>query len=284
MKKHIIYDDDSEVVLCKTYEVFAQLFDSAIQQNGEGEILLKKSGLSSLCEEYGSMLTPYTYNGQWQNPNVQYNPQMVFFELYPDLDEKHQFMFLKNIVENANFRKFGTKRVENYLSLLGYSLVYDSDYRSDYTLKQATRGIAERSNDITLLEEQLQNDYPEVFHAYDEALSTFGNCEYKSCIDNCRTVFEKITEALSGSNNDRAILALTKECVKDENNNDLTNKQKIYEYWLKNKKGANRYRYFTTLYSVMSGLGTHGEAAPTKADAVLIMRAIEDVLVWLLNI
>ena len=270
--------------MCKTYEVFAQLFDSAIQQNGEGEILLKKSGLSSLCEEYGSMLTPYTYNGQWQNPNVQYNPQMVFFELYPDLDEKHQFMLLKNIVENANFRKFGTKRVENYLSLLGYSLVYDSDYRSDYTLKQATRGIAERSNDITLLEEQLQNDYPEVFHAYDEALSTFGNCEYKSCIDNCRTVFEKITEALSGSNNDRAILALTKECVKDENNNDLTNKQKIYEYWLKNKKGANRYRYFTTLYSVMSGLGTHGEAAPTKADAVLIMRAIEDVLVWLLNI
>lgn len=283
MRKHIIYDDDNEVALCKTYEFFAQLFDSAIRHNGTSEILLRKSGLSSLCEEYERELTPYSYNGQWRNENVQYNPQSVFFEVFPELDDKHKFIFMKNIIEDANLYMFSTEQVENYLSLLGYSLESDSETCSKYTIVQSTRGVIERGDDITLLEKRLQDEFPEVFRAYDEALSTFGNGEYKSCIDNCRTVFEKITEAVVGMNNDQAILSITHERVVD-GNNVVTSKRKIYEYWLEHKKGVNRYRYFTTLYSMMSGLGTHGEEQPQKADAVLILRAIEDVLVWILGI
>ena len=148
---------------------------------------------------------------------------------------------------------------------------------------QSTKGVIERGEDITLLERKLKDDFPDVFRVYDEALSTFGNGEYKSCIDNCRTIFEKITEALKGKSDDQAILSIAKEQLID-GNNTLTSKRKIYEYWLNYKKGANRYRYFTTLYSIMSGLGTHGEEPPQKADAVLILRAIEDVLVWILEI
>lgn len=284
MKSPIVYDDDSEIVLCKIYEFFAQLLGLAIQSNGEGEILLRKSGLSSLCGVYESELTPYSYNGQWQNPNVQFNPQKVFFEVYPELDDKHKFIFIKNIIETANFYRVNTTQAENYLSLLGYSLVDDHETRSHYTIIRSAKGVIERGEDITLLEKKLQDEFPEVFRAYDEALSTFGNGEYKSCIDNCRTVFEKVTVALTGSNNDQAILSMVKERLVDDNGTSLTSKKKIYEYWLENKKGANRYRYFTTLYSIMSGLGTHGEEAPQKADAVLILRAIEDVLVWLLEI
>jgi len=283
MKKHIVYDDDNEVALCKTYEFFAQLLDAAIQNNGDGEILLRKSGLSSLCEEYASELTPYSYNGKWQNQNLQYNPQKVFFELYPELDDKHKFIFIKNIIETTSFHRVNNTEVENYLSLLGYSLEMDYGTRSHYTIKQSTKGVVERGEDITLLEQKLQDEFPNVFRAYDEALSTFGNGEYKSCIDNCRTVFEKITEALEGSSNDQAILSIAKERLVD-GGNTLTSKRKIYEYWLEHKKGANRYRYFTTLYSIMSGLGTHGEEPPQKADAVLILRAIEDILVWILEI
>ena len=100
--KHIIYDDDNEIALCKMYEFFAQLLEYAIHNNGDGEILLRKSGLSSLCSEYEYELTPYSYNGQWQNANVQYNPKKVFFEIYPELDDKHKFIFIKNIIESVN--------------------------------------------------------------------------------------------------------------------------------------------------------------------------------------
>ena len=94
----------------------------------------------------------------------------------------------------------------------------------------------------------------------------------------------KITQALTGDGSDKAALTLSQESVTDDTGARITSKEKIYKYWLDKKKGANRYRYFTTLYSVMSGLGTHGEEEPSKADAVLILRALEDVLVWILKI
>lgn len=134
-----------------------------------------------------------------------------------------------------------------------------------------------------MLERKIKDEHPNLYRFYDEALSTFGNGEYKSCIDNCRSLFENITKELSSeSSTDKAILSMANETAIDINGNSTTSKDKIYEYWIKNKKGANHYRYFTTLYSIMSGLGTHGEDIPTKRDAVMILRAMEDVLVWIL--
>ena len=280
---HITYDDDSEIAMFHTYEFLAEVFDSAIRNNGDGEILLKKSGISSLCEHYSQELTPYAYNGPWQNDNLRYNPKKVFFEIYPELDDKHKFLFLKNIVENANFYKIKIGIAENYLSILGYSLVDDYDTQSKYTLNQTTKGLIERGEDVTLLESKLKKEFPHLYRFYDEALSTFSNAEYKSCIDNCRSLYEKLTEEIGADKTDRAVLKITGEEVRD-GTALLTSKEKIYKYWIDNKKGANRYRYFTTLYSIMSGLGTHGEEIPTKADAVLILRAVEDALVWILKI
>lgn len=280
---NIYYDDDNEIALCHIYQFFSTVFDSALRKNSDGEIILKKSGLSSLCDTYKNKLEPFSYNRQWENPNVQYDPQKVFFELYPELDDKHKFLFLKNIIENANFYKIDKKETENYLSVLGYTLIDDSNTESNYTLKQTIKGLFERGADVTLLESKLKYEFSDFYRFYDEALSTFGNGEYKSCIDSCRSLFEKITENIGEAKTDRAVLNITREEVKD-GTTVLTSKDKIYKYWLENKKGANRYRYFTTLYSLMSGLGTHGEDIPTKADAVLILRATEDALVWILNI
>ena len=279
----IKYDDDSEIAMFHIYEFLSNAFDSAIRKNGDGETLLRKSGISSLCDLYDKELTPFSYNGKWQNDNMQYNPQKVFFELYPELDDKHKFFFLKSIIENANFYKIDQNKTNNYLTLLGYSLMDDSDTKSGYTLSQTTKGLIKRGADITLLESKLKNEFPDLFRFYDEALSTFGNGEYKSCIDNCRSLFEKLTEAIGNDKTDRAVFKITGEEVKDGTTILLT-KEKIYKYWLEHKKGANRYRYFTTLYSIMSGLGTHGEDIPKKADAVMILRATEDALVWILKI
>ncbi len=207
----------------------------------------------------------------------------MFFELYPQLDDKHKFFFLKNIIESANFHKFDLDDVERHLVVLGYSLENEIGTRSRFTISQTTTGLIERGKDIALLEQRLRDEFPDVYRYYDEALSTFANGEYKSCIDNCRTMFDKITDTFDGENADKKILGITAECVMD-GTTQLTSRRQIFNYWINNKKGANRFRYFTTLYSVMSGLGTHGEEAPTKADAVLILRAIEDVFVWILKI
>lgn len=40
-------------------------------------IILKKAGLSSYIEEVGYKLTPYTYNGNWQNENVMHQKKYL---------------------------------------------------------------------------------------------------------------------------------------------------------------------------------------------------------------
>lgn len=282
----ILYDDDSTITQFKIYEYLGKVFDIAIQKNGEGEIIFSRSGISSLINQYRNTITPYSYNGQWENENVQYNPVKAFLEVFPKLDEKHKYLLLKAIVEYTiiGHPDVNKEKLSNHLAVLGYSIEKSNESRSGYTIYQTSRGAAERSADVVLLERKIRSDYPELYYIYDEALSTFGNAEYKSCIDNCRTLYEKITQSLTGDGSDKAALTLAQESVFDDTGTRLTSKDKIFKHWLDKKQGANRYRYFTTLYSIMSGLGTHGEEVPTKADAVLILRALEDVLVWMLKI
>ena len=83
------------------------------------------------------------------------------------------------------------------------------------------------------------------------------------------------------NNNDyiKGILNATGETI-IENGAQLTSIKKIYTYWITNKKGANRFRLFQTMYSVMSGLGTHHEDVASKEDALLLLRYVEDCLLW----
>ncbi len=279
----IKYDDDNDIALFKIYKYLGQLLDSALTDNEMYKIIFHETGISSLIDNYSIQLSPFRYNGHWQNENPQYNPIGTFYELYLELDDKHRFLFIKSIVEKIPYRYFDKEKISNHLLILGYSVVSESSARSNYTISQTEAGLVERENDIPLLESKIRDEFPQAYRFYDEALSTFGNGEYKSCIDNCRSLFESITKDLSAESSvDKSLLNITKESILDNNNAPITSKDKIYDYWIKNRKGANRYRYFTTLYSIMSGLGTHGEDTPTKKDAVMILRAMEDVLVWIL--
>ena len=116
---------------------------------------------------------------------------------------------------------------------------------------------------------------------YDEAISTFGSGQYVSCIENCRSLFESFFKKLDTVHNDyiKGILTATGETIID-NGAQLTSIKKIYTYWIDNKKGANRFRLFQTMYSVMSGLGTHHEDVASKEDALLLLRYVEDCLLW----
>ena len=92
---------------------------------------------------------------------------------------------------------------------------------------------------------------------------------------------ESFFKKLDTVNNDyiKGILNATGETI-IENGAQLTSIKKIYTYWITNKKGANRFRLFQTMYSVMSGLGTHHEDVASKEDALLLLRYVEDCLLW----
>ena len=288
----ITYDNVNTVAKFKIYEYLGTIFNLAINENGDGESIFRLTGISSLINNYTEEITPYIFNGTWKNPHPQYSPKKVFLEIITELDDKHKFLFIKNIIEHANFHKYDEfddynedmRKLSDHLAILGYSLIKSNESYSEYTIKQTSTGLIERAKDISLLEQTIKNNYSSLYKIYDEALSTFGNGEYKSCIDNCRTLYEKITQALTSNGTDKAALILSKETILDDTGTEITSKDKIYKYWIDKKKGANRYRYFTTLYSVMSGLGPHGEEEPSRSDAIMILRALEDVLGWMLMI
>ena len=177
-------------------------------------------------------------------------------------------------------------RLENYLGIIGYEIKvsekaeeYWTDY--EYSLVPLSDGNTARTSDMSYLRTMIATHHSDLLHLYDEATTNFGNAQYVSCIDNCRSLFEGFFKKLDPVNNDyvRGILAATGETVV-ENGATLTSIKKVYTYWINNKSGANRFRLFQTMYSAMSGLGTHHEDTPTREDALLLFRFVEDALLW----
>ena len=158
----------------------------------------------------------------------------------------------------------------------------DYDYElKNYSLIPSTEGVQQRNTDISYLHSMLEMHHPDLVILYDEAITNFGSGQYVSCIENCRSLLENFFKKLDTINGDyvKGILAATGESIID-NGTQLTSIKKIYTYWIDNKKGANRFRLFQTMYSVMSGLGTHHEDVASKEDALLLLRYVEDCLLW----
>ena len=216
-----------------------------------------------------------------------YNPKKVFFEIYEQLDEEHRFLFIRNIIEKTNIKNFLAAEKElliRYLNVLGYSLIKDfSNLTNGYSINTTTKGEFERSKDISFLEEEIGKNFPRFRTYYNEAVSSFANGNYSSCVDNCRTLLEKLFEEKGDSTSfSRTVLNLTKEEVKNSDGIILTSRDAIFKNWIETKKGSNKYRFFITTYSAMSGLGIHGEQIPTRKDALLFLRVLEDCLIWVL--
>lgn len=57
------------------FRAFRKLMNRLISNNGDGEVILKKAGLSSYVEEYADKFSPYWYNRGYQNRNDAYNPE-----------------------------------------------------------------------------------------------------------------------------------------------------------------------------------------------------------------
>lgn len=281
-------DSKERIARSNVYTLFGKLLRGCISNNEDGKVLLSTVGLSAYLDDYSNYLSPYRYNRGYRNDNESYNPEYACLMICREIEDSPKvLLFLFNsilsrqyVIKNDIFQP-----LSNYLDILGYELdakKKDNEYYKEfiYTIVPATGGVQERDNDMSYLHSMLTKHHVDLVTIYDEAISNFGNAEYVSCIENCRTLFENFFKKLDADGDySKGILSATGEAIID-NGASLTSQKKIFEYWIKNKSGANRFRLFQTEYSVMSGLGTHTEDAASSEDALLLLRFTEDTLLW----
>lgn len=283
------FDSKERIARSNIYSIFGKFLRRYIQNNDDGEVLLYEAGLSNFVDEYSFRLNPFWFNRGYRNDNDQYNPEYVCLSVCQKIEPSEEALlrFLNVILRHVNHIEDDELiRLANYLNIIGYEInvqeiedKYWTNYK--YTLIPSTDGTTSRSNDISYLRSMLSTHHKDLVYLYDEATTNFGNAQYISCIDNCRSLFESFFKKLDPINNDyvKGILAATGETV-TENGTQLTSIKKIYTYWINNKSGANRFRLFQTMYSAMSGLGPHHEDTPSREDALLFFRFVEDILLW----
>lgn len=285
-----LIDTKDKIARSNIYSIFGKLMRRQIDNNDDGEILLLKAGLSSFLKDYGDKFCPYWFNRGYRNDNDNYNPEYACMVICKKIesDEEALLRFLNLILDGIyNIEDKLFEQLSNYLEVIGYELMFkiendDFNYKTKhYSIVPTTGGVQQRNQDISYLHSMLNVHHPDLIVLYNEAISNFGSGQYVSCIENCRSLLENFFKKLDTTNSDyvKGILGATGETITD-NGAQLTSIKKIYTYWLDNKKGANRFRLFQTMYSAMSGLGTHHEDVVSKEDALLLLRYVEDCLLW----
>lgn len=285
----IVFDSKERIARSNTYSIFGKLLRGCTRNIDDGEVILYEAGLSTFVDEYSFRLDPKRINRGYFNDNEQYNPEYVCLSICQAIESSEEALlrFLNTIFKHTKLIKEAElSRLENYLGIIGYEIKVSEkaeEYRTDYeySLVPSSDGNTARTSDMSYLRTMIATHHSDLLHLYDEATTNFGNAQYVSCIDNCRSLFEGFFKKVDPVNNDyvRGILVATGETVV-ENGATLTSIKKIYTYWINNKSGANRFRLFQTMYSAMSGLGTHHEDTPTREDALLLFRFVEDALLW----
>ena len=66
-------DNKERIARSNIYVIFGKFLSKQINNNDDGEVILKKSGLSSFVDNYKNRLNPYCYNGVYRNDNESYN-------------------------------------------------------------------------------------------------------------------------------------------------------------------------------------------------------------------
>ena len=284
-----IRDTYEDISLAKTISILSKYASSVFEENGYAKAMLKSIGLSDVAERFEDELNPYSFNGKWKNDNNYYNPVNGMHGIIDMIKSNEVALgrFLKSYIEKIKkIEDDDYIALENNLSIIGYLLkseVVDSYYETyQYTIVQSIDGAEGRRNDISFLSNMIEQKHNSLLHYYKEAITEYGNSHYSGTISNCRTLLEKIFEEADVANNDhnKGFLNITGECTPTGCPTPKLSAKGIFEFWLRERKGFNRYRLLVTTYSMFSGLSAHAEEIPTKSDALLCLRLTEDILIW----
>jgi len=286
-----IKDTYEDIALSRAISILIKYASNVFDENGIAEDMFRGIGLSDVSKQFSDLLNPYTFNGIYKNSNNRFNPHVALHSIVSMIKDNSIALnrFLKAYLERVKrIEEDDYNELSNNLRILGLDLeeeivnVYDRESYK-YVLHPLTEGTDVRRDDISYLSKKIEISHNPYLHYYKEAISQYGNSHYDACIGSCRIIIEKIFSDLDNTNNDhnQGFLIATGEKVPI--GTTFTPKKSIkgiFEFWLSEKKGFNRYRLFVTIYSVLSGLGPHGEEIPSKEDALLCLRITEDMLIW----
>lgn len=285
-------DSENEIALAKLSDLLGNYYNDVIKENGDAESLLRCSGISSLLQKYGNNLNPHTFNNGFKNENINFSPKDSINKICLEISDNKEvlFKFLNEFISRVVlFSEDDINLINNYLEILGYKLNIEKkldDYSYEvhnYSLSTYTDGSFDRQDDISSYLHNALSSYSDtLLTLYNNAIFEYANSKYVSCITNCRILLEKTFKKLDSENNDfyKGVLAATNEKALPKTDTPRESKTAIFRYWLENNSGFNRFRFIATLYSVTSGLGAHVEEDPSKEDALLCLRATEDILIW----
>ena len=235
----IVFDSKERIARSNTYSIFGKLLRGCTRNIDDGEVILYEAGLSTFVDEYSFRLDPKRINRGYFNDNEQYNPEYVCLSICQAIESSEEALlrFLNTIFKHTKLIKEAElSRLENYLGIIGYEIKVSEkaeEYRTDYkySLVPSSDGNTARTSDMSYLRTMIATHHSDLLHLYDEATTNFGNAQYVSCIDNCRSLFEGFFKKVDPVNNDyvRGILVATGETVV-ENGATLTSIKKIYTY------------------------------------------------------
>ena len=94
-------DSKDRIARSNIYSDFGRLLKSIIKDNHDGEVILKKAGLSAFVENYENILHPYVSNRGYENPNEQYNPEYAYIAICEEIEnnEEDLIRFMNTILE-----------------------------------------------------------------------------------------------------------------------------------------------------------------------------------------
>lgn len=253
-------------------------------------IILRKAGLSSYIERFEYKLTPYTYNGKWQNDNIRYAPEEVFDYLFFEIgqeDKEHQYLFLKAIIEQIssfNSYEIDINLLTRYLLLLGYKIIDTNNTEANgYSLIKA--GVVDNVETLeNTMFENIINTYGNAKYYYDQANSTFINGDYNSTIGSCRELLEIVCNCKTGLPKcGDSIFKLSNISFNDDRGKVEDINQAI-KYWCEKRKDVSIFIRLYSLYNCLCEYGSHPNLIPDMNVSFLMLNETKTTIYYLHNI
>jgi hypothetical protein len=285
------FDDKNTIREAKRDDYISHLMRLATEgDNRNGSVILKKAGLSGRVDKYSEELSPFSFHLKYRNPNDLFAPEMVFDEIYSEIgqnDKERQYVFLKAIVEQIpKIDKHGyeLETFNRYLALLGYLIVKTSDSETNgYTLQTIEVSALSDGSDYSRFEflaEQVS--HVSMVH-YNEAVSTFRNGDYGSCVAECRKFLEAIVTAITKvDDTGKAIFVLSKEGFSDSTEK-VSDLNQAVNYWARKRDKVCRFMRIYTLYNSLCGFGSHSDIIPDMNDALWLLHETQSSVFWILG-
>lgn len=293
--------DNREIILSRIAEVMSRKY-FVVKNNSTFKSRLKCVGLGEYFDKYSNYLTPYWYNGTYENPRSEYDIFLgldgLFSELYKDGKHEKIINLLKELTKSFNIGYISDYMISDFEELaklyevLGLSITLEDD---KILVSTCMANDIERVGELFSVEYWLKSNYSDVYDAYQAAIDAYMHGHSGTCIESCRTCIVSIFSKFKGTegfskwmrgvyNTSGDSDKYTKQDLVQALKKDL-NKDDLADFFKENRNGKlTKTKAIYMIYSMMSDYGTHRSEQenenPTVEDALFSLRLTDSILFW----